>query len=87
VPPYAKKAVLLDGIKTGDKILLTSGRVSSEIVLKIAKRGVPFLISKAAPTDLGVKLAEKLGITLVGFVRGDRMNIYSNSWRVNTGGG
>jgi len=75
---------LLSGTKTEDKILLTSGRVSSEIVLKVAKRGVPFLISKAAPTDLGVKLAEKLGITLVGFVRGNRMNIYSNDWRVAT---
>ncbi len=78
---------LLDGIETGDKILLTSGRVSSEIVLKVAKRGVPFLISKAAPTDLGVKLSEKLGITLVGFVRGDRMNVYSHGWRVSTDGG
>jgi len=78
---------LLDSIETGDKYLLTSGRVSSEIVLKVAKRGVPFLISKAAPTDLGVKLSEKLGITLVGFVRGSRMNIYSNGWRVSTDGG
>jgi len=78
---------LLNGIETEGKILLTSGRVSSEIVLKVARRNVPFLISKAAPTDLGVKIAEKLGITLVGFVRGNRMNIYSNGWRVKADGG
>ncbi len=73
----------LDQIALDNKVLLTSGRISSEILLKVAKRGVGMLISRAAPTDLAVKLAQELGITLIGFVRGMRMNIYSHKARVN----
>jgi FdhD protein len=69
-------------IPTQDNIILTSGRVSSEIVIKIARRHVPVLVSKSAPTNAGVKLAEELGITLIGFVRGSRMNVYTHEWRV-----
>jgi FdhD protein len=63
-------------------MIVTSGRISSEILLKVAKRNIPLLVSKSAPTDLGVKLANDLGITLIGFARGKRMNVYSNDWRV-----
>jgi FdhD protein len=73
---------LLEGIDTKDQILLVSGRISSEILLKVARRNIPVLISKSAPTDLGAKLAERLGITLIGFVRGHRMNIYAHAERV-----
>ena len=73
---------LLDGIATADRILITSGRVSSEILLKVARRQVPIIISVSAPTDAGVALAESLGMTLVGFVRNRRMNIYTHDWRV-----
>jgi len=73
---------LLDGIATEDRLLLTSGRVSSEVVLKAARRNIPLLVSKSAPTDLAVKLAQDLSITLLGFVRGTRMNIYANGWRI-----
>ena len=73
---------LLKDIATDNRLIITSGRVSSEILLKVAKRNIPVLISKSAPTDLGVKLANDLGVTLVGFVRGKRMNVYANSWRV-----
>jgi FdhD protein len=73
---------ILKDIPTGNRILVTSGRVSSEILLKAAKRDIPLLISKSAPTDLGVKLANDLGVTLIGFVRGKRMNVYANDWRV-----
>jgi len=73
---------ILKDIPTADRILVTSGRVSSEILLKAAKRDIPLLISKSAPTDLGVKLANDLGVTLIGFVRGKRMNVYANDWRV-----
>ena len=75
---------LLEDIPTDDRLIVTSGRVSSEILLKVAKRNIPTLISKSAPTDLGVKLANDLGMTLIGFVRGRRFNIYANSWRVRT---
>ncbi|UCH50569.1 MAG: formate dehydrogenase accessory sulfurtransferase FdhD [Chloroflexota bacterium] len=73
---------ILKDIPTGDRILVTSGRVSSEILLKASKKNIPLLISKSAPTDMGVKLANDLGVTLIGFVRGKRMNVYANDWRV-----
>jgi len=71
-----------EDITTVDRIIITSGRISSEILLKIAKRNIPVLVSKAAPTNLGVRLANSFGVTLIGFVRGERMNIYSNGWRI-----
>ncbi|MBZ2174743.1 formate dehydrogenase accessory sulfurtransferase FdhD [Schnuerera sp. xch1] len=70
--------VLLDEINTKDKIILTSGRISSEILIKMAKRQVPVIVSRSAPTSLAVEMAEKLRITLIGFVRGEKMNIYTN---------
>lgn len=76
---------ILQAIPTVGRLIITSGRLSSEIVLKVAKRNVPLLISKAAPTDLGVRLASELGITLIGFARGKRMNVYANEWRVKGG--
>ncbi|MCJ7654436.1 MAG: formate dehydrogenase accessory sulfurtransferase FdhD [Dehalococcoidia bacterium] len=77
---------ILKGIPTDDRTIVTSGRISSEILLKVAKRNIPLLISKSAPTDLGVRLANDLGVTLIGFVRGKRMNVYSNGWRIASRG-
>lgn len=73
---------LLEGMPTEGHLIMTSGRVSSEILLKVARRNVPLLISKAAPTSLGVKLANDLGVTLIGFARDKRMNIYANEQRI-----
>ena len=73
---------LLRDIPIHDRLLVTSGRVSSEILSKAARRRIPLLISKSAPTNLGVQLANELGITLIGFVREKRMNIYTHRWRV-----
>lgn len=75
---------LLKGIPTSDRLMVTSGRVSSEILLKVARQNVPIIISVAAPTDRAVELASRFGITLTGFVRGDRMNIYTHEWRITT---
>jgi FdhD protein len=77
---------LLNGIPTDDRLVITSGRISSEILLKVARRNIPVLVSKSAPTNLGVKMANELGVTLVGFVRGKRANVYTNTWRVNRDG-
>ena len=78
---------LVKGIPTEDRLAFTSGRISSEILLKVARRNVPILASRSAPTSMGVKLAHDLGITLIGFVRGKRANVYANGWRVTAGAG
>jgi FdhD protein len=70
------------GSALSDKVILTSGRLTSEMVIKILKRGVPVLASPSAPTDMAVRLARQMNLTLVGFARGKRMNIYSASERV-----
>ncbi|MFC4775910.1 formate dehydrogenase accessory sulfurtransferase FdhD [Paenibacillus sp. GCM10023252] len=72
-------------LRTSDKIIIFSGRLSSEVVLKAAKIGCGILLSKSAPTDLALKLATDLGITCVGFIRGDELNVYTHYDRV-TGG-
>lgn len=65
-------------VDLSDKIVLTTGRISSEIMIKIAKRGIPAIISKSAPTKLAVDIAKDLNITVIGFARGIKMNIYTN---------
>jgi len=77
---------LLKALPTDDHIVITSGRVSSEIVNKVVKRNIPILISKSAPTNRGVELAADLGITLIGFVREGRMNLYTHTRRVVSDG-
>ncbi len=65
-----------------DKIILISGRISYEMIIKVVRVGVPLLISRSAPTDLAIKIAESTGVTLIGFVRGRRMNVYTHRKRV-----
>ncbi|MEW6424835.1 MAG: formate dehydrogenase accessory sulfurtransferase FdhD [Bacillota bacterium] len=72
----------LDAVSFQDKLIFLSGRISSEIVVKAARAGVPLIVSRAAPTDLALDMAEKLNIGVVGFVRGDRLNIYTRPERV-----
>lgn len=71
-----------DGVPMDDKILLTTGRISSEILIKSAKLGVPVLVSRSAPTDLAVQHAGELGVTIAGFVRNQRMNVYTSPERI-----
>lgn len=68
---------LEEGIDLSDKIVLTSGRVSSDMLIKAAKGEIPVVVSRSAPTSLAVDMARELNITLVGFVRGEKMNIYN----------
>ena len=65
-----------------DNILITSGRISSEVVFKVKKCDIPIIISRSAATNQAVKLAREMDITLVGFARGSRMNIYSKEERI-----
>lgn len=69
-------------IVLNNKVVFFSGRISSEMLLKLVRVGVSVIVSRSAPTDLAVKIARKLNITLVGFVRGNRMNIYSDELRI-----
>jgi len=73
---------LMENIFLQNKFIVISGRVSSEMLLKVAKLGIPILISKSAPTHLAVELAKELKVTLISFVRGNKMTIYANEERV-----
>ncbi len=74
--------MILDQISPKNKILVISGRISSSILIKTAKIKIPIIVSMSAPTDLAIKIASILNITLIGFVRGKKMNIYSNEERI-----
>jgi FdhD protein len=73
---------ILNSVDTQDKILLTTGRLSSEVVTKAAAARFQILISRSAPTDMAVRIAKRVNLTLIGFARGKRLNIYSASGRV-----
>ncbi|MFQ5830272.1 MAG: formate dehydrogenase accessory sulfurtransferase FdhD [Candidatus Methylomirabilia bacterium] len=68
---------LLGGIPTEDKILLSTGRISSEMLLKAARMGVPLVASRTSPTEMAVGLAEQLGLTVVGYLRPESLNLYA----------
>ena len=73
---------LLENIPFSGKILLASGRISSEISSKCSRWGIPVLATRTAPTNLAVEIAEKRGVTVVGFVRGNRFNVYTHPERI-----
>lgn len=73
---------MLKGIPTKERIILTTGRISSEMVNKAVGMETPILISRTSPTDLAVRLADSWGITLVGYARGKRMNLYTHPERI-----
>ncbi|WP_240344000.1 formate dehydrogenase accessory sulfurtransferase FdhD [Paenibacillus sp. SYP-B3998] len=74
--------VLRHRIPVRDKLIAFSGRISSEVALKAAKIGVGILLSKSAPTDLALRLASDLGITIVGFIRRDQLTVYTHPERI-----
>jgi FdhD protein len=67
-------------------ILVVSGRASFELTQKAVLAGIPMMVAVSAPSSLAAELATEAGLTLVGFVRGERMNIYSHPDRVKTTG-
>ncbi|WP_025117327.1 formate dehydrogenase accessory sulfurtransferase FdhD [Lysinibacillus fusiformis] len=73
---------LRQNISMQDKIIVFSGRISSEILLKVSKIGCEIVLSKSAPTELALQLAEQLGITTVGFIRQQTLNIYTHPERI-----
>jgi FdhD protein len=75
---------LLDGaLPLHDRILMVSGRVSFEIVQKAAVAGIPIVCAVSAPSDLAIEAADRLGVTLVGFLRGDGFNVYAHDERID----
>lgn len=73
---------LLERIKPAKRIILTTGRISSEMVQKAARMGARIVISRTSPTSLSVRMAEKSGITLIGYARGERFTIYAHPERI-----
>lgn len=73
---------LLRKISTKDKLLLTTGRISSEMLGKSARMMTPVVISRSSPTDRSISIAQDLGITLIGYVRGNRLSVYTHSERL-----
>jgi FdhD protein len=72
-----KGEALLKGLSTRDRILLSTGRISSEMLLKAARMEVPIVASRTSPTEMAVALAEQLGVTVCGYVRPDGLNLYA----------
>jgi FdhD protein len=75
--------VLAKALPLNERILMVSGRVSFEIVQKAAVAGIPIVCAVSAPSDLAVESAERLGVTLVGFLRGDGFNVYAHDERID----
>lgn len=75
-------SVLQQKIPLADKLIVFSGRISSEVLLKVSKIGVGLILSKSAPTLLALNLANDLGITVIGFARENKMNVYTHPYRI-----
>ncbi len=75
--------VLVGARQLNGFLLMVSGRVSFEIVQKAAVAGLPIVAAVSAPSDLAIETAQRLGVTLVGFLRGDGFNVYAHDGRID----
>jgi FdhD protein len=73
---------LLRGIATRDQILLSTGRISSEMIVKAARMQVPIVASRTSPTSLALQLARAWNIALIGYLRAEEMHVYCGMERV-----
>lgn len=73
---------LMNGVSPETRILITTGRISSEMLQKAARMNAPMLISRTSPSSLSIEMAERYGITLIGYARTHRFHVYSNPQRV-----
>lgn len=74
---------LFKGIDLSGMMLVTSGRVSSEMVAKAALLNISIIASRTSPTDMATRISNELGITLIGYVRGRKFNVYANPSRIS----
>jgi FdhD protein len=72
---------LMNNVWPDTRILITTGRISSEMLQKAARLQAPILISRTSPSSLSIEMAERYGITLIGYARRQRFNVYSNAQR------
>jgi FdhD protein len=77
---------LMKRVSPAIRILITTGRISSEMLQKAARLKAPILISRTSPSSLSIEMAERYGITLIGYARRHRFNVYSNAQRVELTG-
>lgn len=73
---------LINNFKNDDKCLILSGRIASEIVIKAIRANIPIIISRAAPTELALDIAEEYNITLIGFARNERFTAFTHPERI-----
>jgi FdhD protein len=73
---------LLDGRSAAGQVLLTTGRISSEMAQKAVRMGAPIVISRTSPSTLAISVAEVAGVTLIGYARRDRFNVYTHPERI-----
>jgi FdhD protein len=71
----------LDGLEGGDKVFYTTGRLTSEMVIKTAQMGIPFLVSRSGLTQMGYDIAKKIGITMIGRSQGKHYLLFTGHQR------
>jgi FdhD protein len=74
---------LMENVWPQTRILMTTGRISSEMLQKAAQLNAPIVISRTSPSSLSIEMAERYGITLIGYARKQRFNVYSNIQRLD----
>jgi FdhD protein len=75
---------LLKGLSLQGRLMVTSGRISSEMAVKASFMGISAIASRTSPTDMAVKICDEAGITLIGYVRGGRFSVYCHPERIET---